>query len=213
MSSGDDGPSASRGYHDEDKSFSEQIDDIWWYYRHEYVNTNPHTISVALITVLAAISVLFLPLVILILPIYIVPIIHYYTEYDPELIDITLVPTTGANNRSPSTKRMRNKKTQFDNGEATVHASVAVDERCDQYRLRFTTPDPPVETELRGAALGEQTFEPPDTIRCDNPTTRGFDPIIDLYLTDPDVLQQGDHKLRVYNTYRDKEIVNVELVN
>jgi hypothetical protein len=164
-------------------------------------------------TAFFGLAVLFPPFVILGIVAYLGPPVYRYVTDSSSQILIDLVPTVGGSDTPPDTRGMRNAEVRFNDKKATVHASIDVDSTCERYCLRFETPDPPIEVELRGAAVAEQTFEAPNVLRCDDIRTYGFDPVIDMYVDDLSDLDRGDYMLRVYEEYEDELLAEIRLVS
>lgn len=202
------------------------------YYYHTYSRTREHGISIAIATVLGLLIAVHPGFAIIAALVYFgLPIYFYATDPDiptidsPELdstrparndtplISVDLVPTVAGSDTPPDTRGMRNAEVRFNDNKATVHASVNLENQCDGYCLRFEAPDPPVETELRGAPLAEQTFEAPNILRCDDVHTYGFDPIIDMYVDNTADLDAGDYTLRVYEERQDELLAEIRLVS
>ena len=202
------------------------------YYYSPYFRTREHGISLAGVTLLGLLSTIHPGFAVIAVLVYLgLPVYFYATDpdlpnidspgldptrsttEDTPLISVNLVPTVAGDNSPPDTHGMRNAEVRFSSDRATVHASVDINQSCERYCLRFEAPDPPIDTELRGAPLAEQTFEAPNRIRCDNVRTYGFDPVIDLYVDDPRDLRGGDYMMRVYDEYEDVLISQARLIS
>jgi hypothetical protein len=184
------------------------------YYR-SFVTTTTHTVlaSIALPIGLFFAGT-FPPLIIPVIGGYVVFVLAAFYRSNPTTIEVECIPTkVEAGNRMPDTEARRNNEIRFANDETTVFTSIEVDRDRTGFRLRFDTPTPPVQAELRGRPVPEQQYDPmANMLTCDDMSVYQFDPVIDLYLVDDASLSGGDYYLRIYDDETDDLLTEYRLV-